>query len=464
MYATLTIAQVDGTIVDHYLKLLATPAGVAGVTAYLLLAALTLIVPRLWWGLIAVAIYVGSYGILRAYDRVPLTAPFSYIGPMAQVITAGLLALTLLATIRPAPLPRRRLHGGLFLALLAFQCTMAARNVVGGFEARGIGTLIVWAMMYVVFAAGVANWVYDREQLRKAIRVVAWAAGVMVAANTIQFVISPGAVFVSGRMYGTTPNPQRLGVYLAAALPFCVWCALEARGSGRLAYQILTGAAIAMLVATGSRTAMLMAAVSMVVFFRTQLGRAAAFAALAVLAVAGGSLVFGESIGLGLARVTEAGNSRSEIWGSLIDMFWANPVAGVALDYAAGESSYLSIAASYGLVGLVPAAVFIGMLSATAVRLLRARRVLGPEYARAADLVAGLVASLVLVTFVFEASLIGLLTDLMMIMYMGLVVAGFLLEKVAERQQAAVVEPTAAEPEAWDDAVPPDRRLVGEVG
>ncbi len=75
MYATLTIAQVDGTIVDHYLKLLASPAGVAGVTAYLMLAALTLIVPRLWWGLISVAIYVGSYGILRAYDRVPLTPP-----------------------------------------------------------------------------------------------------------------------------------------------------------------------------------------------------------------------------------------------------------------------------------------------------------------------------------------------------------------------------------------------------
>lgn len=463
MTATPIIAQFADGLVDYYLNMLVSPAGIVAVAGFLVLAAMTLVFPRLWWAYLSVAIYFGSYGILRVYDRVPLTPPFSYFGAVSQGVTAGLLLLTLVATVRPAPLPRRRLNGGAFAALLAMQVVLAARTLVGGFEARAGGTLLVWVMLYVVFAVGMANWVYDREQLRRAIRAVAWAAGLMVVLNTAQFVISPGSVFVSGRMYGTTPNPQRLGVYLAAALPFCVWCALEGRGPWRVVYGSIGGLSLVMIAATGSRTAMLMVAVSMLVSFRAQVGRAASFAALSLIALVGGYLVLGDAVGSGFSRFAEAGNTREEIWGTLVAQFLSNPLAGVATDYAAGESSYLSLAASFGLVGLVPAAVFVGLLSAAAVRLLRARRVLGAAYGRAADLVAGFIASVVLVLFPLEAYLLGTLTDLMLILYATIAITGFLLEKAAE-QAAAAAEPVAAEPQAWDDGLPPGQRLAGDVG
>jgi hypothetical protein len=222
----------------------------------------------------------------------------------------------------------------------------------------------------------------------------------------------------------------------------------------------MAGLSMVMIVASGSRTGMLMAAMALLVFFRAQVGRAAVFGLAAVLAAGTGYLVIGEAVGLGAERFTDTTNTRAEVWATLLATFAANPLIGSDTELAGGESSYLSVAASAGLVGLVPALVFAGLLLWTAARLLRSRREFGPDHARAADLVAAVFVPIVVVCFTFEAHLMGTLTELLLVLYATMALAGALLEQRAERPIA--VEPggdgaAAVEWAEWDGGVPAGR-------
>ena len=173
---------------------------------------------------------------------------------------------------------------------------------------------------------------------------------------------------------------------------------------------------------TQSRGAALVAVVGLVLFFRARLGQAL-FTAVAVGIV---FFMFLEIFDVnlpGLGRFSSTLNTRSHSWGGLWAVFLANPLIGNGTD-GTPENSYLSALAICGVIGTIPLAISLALVARSLVRLQRIRRTLG-EHSQLADLVVACIVSM-LITCVFEAFLLGTLTDFVFCFFVLLAVAAFL--------------------------------------
>ena len=272
-----------------------------------------------------------------------------------------------------------------------------------------------WVILEPIMYYALARWYLTTRDQRK-LSVVAFAAGaLLVAAIGIIDLAAGRGLEVEGvtRISGVYPHPNALALFLER--PFVLITGLAAVYCARLRWYWLGGAAIvgAGLLLTFSRGAVLAAGVVIVcMLFVGQRRRLAALAA-------GAGVLLGAALALtASARVDNlfsggSGSLRLDLWGSALEMIRDHPIFGIGLDqflyvyaprYVKPEAwserftshphdiildSWLSL----GIMGLVLALAFVGILIAATIRLARKRSVLG--LAAAGAMFAGILHGLV---------------------------------------------------------------------
>jgi O-antigen ligase len=272
-----------------------------------------------------------------------------------------------------------------------------------------------WVILEPVIYYALARWYLHSRALRK-LSVVTFVAGaLLVAAIGIVDLAAGRGLEVEGvtRISGVYPHPNALALFLER--PFVLVTGLAAVYCAQLRWYWLIGAAIVGggLLLTFSRGAVL--AVGVVVVCMLFIGQRRRLAALAAGAGAllGGALALTASARIDNLFSGGSGSLRLDLWSSAIEMIRDHPIFGIGLDqflyvyaprYVKPEAwserftshphdiildSWLSL----GIMGLVLALAFVGILIAATVRIARKRSVLG--LAAAGAMFAGILHGLV---------------------------------------------------------------------
>ena len=265
-------------------------------------------------------------------------------------------------------------------------------------------------------------------------------AGVFVQAAVLQLLANRSAILGGdGRLYGTTNNPQHLGVIMAMTVPIA--CFYLVRPGERLGWRLLsavfTGLGLIFVVWTKSRLGALDRGGAGPAVPR-RLGQWLKVAAVGTVLVLIGLQIF-ESSTAGAERLIWTENTRAEGWARLIAVFQANPWLGSGREGDLAESSYLATLALFGVVGAIPLAVAVGLVLRDLLRLEWRRKRAG-EDAMLFSLVISWLLTLGLVS-VFEAVLLGTMTDTLFCTYVFLGLLAFLLDRRGGRYNRRLPTP-----------------------
>jgi len=423
-------------LLQFYLEKLATPSGIGLVAAGLVAASLVVAFDRFKWVVLTLAIFLGSLSYTRAVI-LPLgpglvPEPFRTLSALSQPLTFGAILLLLIAALKPVPWHRARLMHPALLLLLLLQMVLSFRQVTGGYLERGITGFLVYGLLFLVMGVGVSRWLHDESQIRSLSRSISWLAVLICASCVAVLLLEWDAAFAGERLTGALDNPQRLASLLAISVPFSLLLGTDPGNSARSRtfHLIVAGVATVFLMWTSSRAGGLALVAGGAVFFRRRLG----WGVLSLLAAGGIVLVLlsmtESNISGSTALMFRTNNSRAEVWAAALEHFYRSPIVGVPADIAVVESSYISVAAASGIVGLIPLGLMLLALGVTCYRLSLRRKTLG-AYKPAVDLVLAVTAQFI-VLWTFDGYLVGLVTNAMLVLYCLLAVSTLLLERAAE--------------------------------
>lgn len=452
-----------GRLVEYYLEMLASPQGIAGLVVMLSLAVALVAADRTKWVLLAVLIYILTFGLNRGEYGPQNSGPIKWLGQISQPAAVCLLILLVIPAVQPREWRRARLFHVATICLFVLQLVCSARLATGGFAEKGLLAAFFYVLMLLVLGAGLSRWLFDMTQVRSLLRAVSWSAALVAYPSILLILVDPSQAFAGGRLYGTTPNPQRIGTMLALALPysFALFQDRANVGWSRAFHAVLPAVAGVLVIGSGSRTGGLMCLVGVALYFRARLGP---LLLTGLVVVSAGLAVFqflGESLAGGQERILSTENTRSEIWSEMWAEFLRNPLFGSPRE-TASENSFLSIASITGVVGLVPLTFLIAFLAKGTARVVRYRGRLG-TFRPVADLVVASVGQ-VFVAWMFEGFLLGVLTDHTVMLYCTLGLLALVTERIGRLAADGAAagpadplydaDPTAAEwpPPAHDPA------------
>ena len=256
-----------------------------------------------------------------------------------------------------------------------------------------------WVILEPIIYYALARWFLRSRDLRR-LSVLTFTAGALLVATIGIVDLAAGrGLEVEGvtRISGVYPHPNALALFLER--PFVLIAVMAAVYCARLRWTWALGAVIVGggLLLTFSRGAVLAAAVAVVgMLFIGQRRRLAALAGSAGVLL-GAALALTASARVDNLFSGGSGSLRLDLWSSAIEMIRSHPVFGIGLDqflyvyaprYVKPEAwserftshphdiildSWLSL----GIMGLVLALAFVGLLSAATIRLARKRSALG---------------------------------------------------------------------------------------
>jgi O-antigen ligase len=227
---------------------------------------------------------------------------------------------------------------------------------------------------------------------------------------------------------GTTGNPQHCAVVLGLCItPLCY---LVSQPYQTFKKRIFFGGVAALagifLLWTGSRTGVLMGFVGLVVMYRYRMGRALLLASFAAIFVMIFLAVF-SNVDIFSQHLISGEDTRTGIWRTQWDQFLSHPILGANFGlFGYSENSYLATAARYGIVGLIPLFIMLGIAGRSIVRLHRSRKFMG-DFTLAADMVIGSLISLAVGAW-FEAYLLGTLTFMVYLIYIDFALMNALID------------------------------------
>ena len=436
MYSAALAQTFSGRLVEYYTGLLTSPAGIASLVLFLVLACVALVSPASRWVWVTAAFYLTTFALQRTPYADPLSPPFSYLAATSQLLVFGLLVLLLIGAVSPTAGGRRVRPSPVLWALFLLQIVVSVRYVISGFPEKGLLGLVTFALLFVALGLGFSKWAAGEQKYVPLARAISAGAVVLIVTAIVQYVLSPGAAFVAGRLSGTTPNGGRLAYGLAVTVPFSLFLAttpLTSRAARPFYYGLLVASVLA-IAASGSRGAALSTLVAAAMFFRTRLGPALGFGLLLGIGVLAVLAVASADVFVATGRLTATVDTRGEVWANLIDAFLARPLTGQDAEGAMGESTYLSVAAGLGVLGLIPLAALVLSMVATIRTCIKRRPHLGPTRELADLAVSGM--SVMLCLWVFEAYLRSLLSDVMVVFYALIAVSTAVTSEVAAEPMA----------------------------
>lgn len=438
-------------------SLLASPLGVAGVLLLIAAAIGAGFSARLRWGVLVMLLLSTTFSIptfsaarLAADPTAyrPLMFPFEGIRNETRIISGAMVCILLLPAFL-IPLGWRKTAVPLsVVAYLVFQLSFSFIGLVADPSLKTFLSLPLFIITFLSIGVGINK----ALQSERDVYVTLWALiatfGLMVLAIAVQLAGGdPKAMFLNNnRFQGMTANPQFFAVIAAPAILIVLYLLLDKRPSkvAKAGLGLLAAALAVFLFWTGSRTGMLMMAIGLLLFFRLRLGRLMLAGGVIAVCVLGVLQFFGDRGSDQSGRYLSMQDTRSYVWRRQWATFTENPLLGATAaedDVAAGngENSYLTVAASYGIVGLIPLFLMLMAMAWDFSRTWRVRSVL-PEYVMLIDLVIAIFAMVVAGAW-FEVYLLGQFNLIVLILFIASCISAYLRDLAAERvTEAAMIE------------------------
>jgi O-antigen ligase len=283
---------------------------------------------------------------------------------------------------------------------------------------------------------GPSRWLQDDGQFYLAVWAIASVGVLFVIANGYQafFDLYP-ITFVHGALLGTTGNPQHAATLLATTVPcflFLMQAQLQRRS--QIVWAIALVLVLIALFLTASRTGALMGGLAILLFFRRGKSQFIRVAFVVGLILAVLLPILGQSQGAfdttaATSQLLDLEDSRTYIWRAMWRTFSAHPFFGAPLQgdrLGYGENSWLAVAATLGMIGLIPL-FFFGVSCIRLMIKLDQIATHSPMYSLHSNtIIAGLAA--LLVGSIFEAFLLGTITFPLLALLLYLSLGQYLIE------------------------------------
>lgn len=417
--------------VRHFLQSLTTLSGMIGVVGFLMLLILLVAFGKSRWFTLSLLLYICSLGyFISPWYQTKLLPVFEVLRNNSRSISGALLVALLIPTFMSNKGWRQRLFLAGTVGVFAFELLYCGRLLLGGLYVRAIVGAVMFGLTFLTFGVGLPQWLHDVRDAHSAVRAVAVAGGMFAVVTAIQLLINPSSVIWQNRLISTTDGATHTAEDIATFLPAVLFLvgSRDERRFMRIAWGALAGLLVILLVWTGTRTGLLMGVVGVGLLFRFRIGKvlgtALVVGSFALLVWA----IWGQSTA-GIDRLVWTGNTRSVTWNIAIQDFLTNPVYGVVDQKALiTESSYLTVAAKMGMLGLLPLAFTMALIGRSLWQLQKIRRHLGEDMMLADLVTAGLVS--LAIGGIFEGFLVAVLDPEVFTVYIYLAILAFILDRM----------------------------------
>ncbi len=307
----------------------------------------------------------------------------------------------------------------------------------------GLQTIVFAAAVQVPLALAIPAVLREEDDYLHVVRGLGLGACLWMLAVLVQFGVNPSEMNPrgGGRFTGLSGGPQQLAVYLGPLGVVLLWLALnETKARYKPLWVAAAGFAVIALIMSGSRTGMGLLTIGAMFVLYARLGRSVLL--LPILGLFGYlALQLMEQLELtGAERLVSGKDTRTAVWGVLLETALSNPLIGVGFYNVQGnENSYLIAMAAYGVGMLFLILVMMAIWVWMSIRLWLLRGYLSSSQRRLADLVIGYMV-MYFAGAVFEWYIIARL-DLnnLMAIVTGSIMVG-LLRTARENQHAAAIE------------------------
>lgn len=249
-------------------------------------------------------------------------------------------------------------------ALLMIQFLIFVKNLIYGSPLIAILTFTVFLLVYFMFHKGVAYWFTSEKVFKRSVFCFLFAVILFVLMALYQSVFDSQAMLLfNGRFIGMTGNPQHAAVLLTSGVPLFLACIIDTQKIWQKVLLVL-GLLFSLyyLMITGSRTGLLMALIAILIFliqYKAAGLKWGVFGVIVAFVLVGGLnynpfTVEDEAV---IGRLQSTENTREDVVEVQINQFTRSPIFGVKprgdrLGFS--ENSYLAVAASLGIIGLIP--------------------------------------------------------------------------------------------------------------
>ena len=413
--------------------------------------------PLLCWFLVAIFGFSASLGkFVNEFitEPPPLVFPLQEIRELGRPLTVVLLALLILISLKSQNFWRKRLtpQPMVYLALVQgviFFKILLYGNV--GFAFLSIATFGGFALMMIL---GPSRWLQDDHNFLLGVGAIAMTGVIFTLANGYQASINIYPIqFVNGWFLGTTGNPQHAAVLISATIPAFLFLFFQNEKYLWMKWIWVGFLALAIfgLFLTASRTGMSMAVVSILIFFRYRGGKllqivliAGVIAALLIPSISPSNTDTSGLLSNTWYKWDNMENTREGVFSVYWQQFLAEPFFGIPFQgdrLLFGESSWLGVLGSMGLMGSIPMAMF-GWSSLEMIFKLEHLSKIRPDYyLKCSVAMAGLLS--LLVGSISEAYLLGNLTFAMLAVFLYLALGNYLIESAQRDKYFALQSPNA---------------------
>lgn len=393
-----------------------------------------------FWILVGVLIFATS---LSPFVNEWYPNPPEFIGPIQNLVSNGRsITYLLLVALVVYPISSRTgtfSAGALFLVFAHLM--LVTKTLLGGSIQFAVFLLLLVVLVATFFYRVRSNWLHQSSGVDRCLISIATATSLFIIVNSAQFLFDPSVMSVAGdRFHGTTGNPQHAAVLLGVGVPALIYLALTRRKWLRLfaICNAIIGAYF--LMSTGSRTGLLMCGVATFLLLR-RTSAPAFIATTGVITVAVGYVFISSSADLAIEGAFARENTRTEVWSAMWRKFQSNLLFGAELSGSRlgfGESSWLAMGASTGVMGFIPLVIFGFIVLAVSLKLLTVS-VRNQRTALQNDYIAGALISILLGS-VFEAYLLSPISHATLLILL-LIAAGDnrLIELRANEKSSALI-------------------------
>jgi hypothetical protein len=399
--------------------------------------------PRLGWFLVAIFGFSASFnkfGNEFIKEAPPLVFPLQQIRELGRPLTIILLVLLIFIAFKSKNIWRQKIIPQPIIYLILVQSVIFFKILVYGNVGFGFLSAATFGGLVLMVIMGPSRWLQNEENFQLGVWAIAMVGVIFGVANGYQALIDKYAItFIHGWFLGTTGNPHHAAILITATIPAFLFLFLhnEKHSPMRWIWAGFLLLAIFGLFMTASRTGTIVAVVSVLIFFRRRGGKLlqivlifAVIAAFVLPSFSPTDLDTSELLSPTASKLSDLDiSTRTGVWGGYWGQFLKYPLFGapfVGYRLRFGESSWLGVLGSMGLVGAIPMFMFAWSSLQMIFKLDHLSKIRPDYYLKCSFVMSGLLS--LLVGGVSEAYLLGNLTFSLLAVFLYLVLGNYLIE------------------------------------
>ncbi|WP_414576682.1 O-antigen ligase family protein [Anabaena sp. CCY 9402-a] len=358
----------DSDYIHKLFNFLFSPYGILSIFIGLIVLEKARHSTRIRWLLFSLCCYAASLGKFKdkwVEESPPLVFPLQQMRDVGRPLTILLLAVLLLLALQTKNGWRRNVIPQPLIYLALVQVVIFFKIFFYGNIMFALQAAITFGAVMLMVKLGPSRWLQNENNVQLGICSLAMTGVIFVTICTYQGIFNMYAMtFHHGRFLGTTGNPIHASTLLSIIIP-CLMFMIEIRRRWDWMKFFWIGFLVVniyFLFLTGSRTGMLMGITSILLFYRNRIGMFLRFCLFISLILGiGFSFVSPDLLTNNYTflsnRYVLGENTREGAWQGMWTNFlnypfFGSPLIGERLGF--GESSWLAIAATTGLLGLIP--------------------------------------------------------------------------------------------------------------